>query len=276
MISSIFRKFPHFKGKKRIARVLFSKEIEGKSNILVDGKFSCKYLLPNIRENVGFDIFVNGVYELETILLICRFLPQNGVFLDLGSNIGAILIPVLKRRPDIFSIAIEAAPWIYGYLQSNVELNKLDNIKLINNALFKEDGLELDFFSPGEKYGKGSLSPVFTNESVKVITKKLDTIVKEFDLKKVDLIKIDVEGFEYFVFKGGEKLLSAPDAPIIIFEFVDWAEKRADGISAGAAQRLLVEFGFELFEVNHGRIIPLKEIKKEGSGNLLAMKPNSK
>jgi FkbM family methyltransferase len=43
-------------------------------------------------------------------------------------------------------------------------------------------------------------------------------------VNKVNFIKIDVEGYEYTVFKGGKELLSQDDAPDIFLEFVDWAE----------------------------------------------------
>jgi len=63
----------------------------------------------------------------------------------------------------------------------------------------------------------------------------------------VDFIKIDVEGYEYHVFKGAETTLSRPDAPDILFEFVDWAEEKAAGIAIGDAQRILKSYGYRIF-----------------------------
>jgi FkbM family methyltransferase len=268
----LFRALPPFKGKERLARLLLAEAIRSKTDLILQGKHGCSYLLPNIVENVGFDIFINGEYEPGIQKLIYRLLPQNGCFLDLGANIGSIVVPVAIRRPDIKAVAVEAAPWVFQYLERNIVQNKIGNVRLVNNALFDEDDKELDFFSPHDKFGKGSLSPVFTQEGVKVKTKKVDTLVKELRLDKVDLVKIDVEGFEYFVFRGALNLLQGPDAPVIIFEFVDWAEKRAMGLAAGSAQQLLLENGYTLYEIQGTNLIKVDSCFSGGASNLVAAK----
>ncbi len=71
---------------------------------------------PMSIENIGFDIFINGIYEQQTSEFIAEKMPVNGVFLDLGANIGAITIPVHNNRKDIKIICVEAAPAVYTYL----------------------------------------------------------------------------------------------------------------------------------------------------------------
>jgi FkbM family methyltransferase len=271
-LNNFLQSLPNFRGKRRLVRLLFNKKIASAENVVVRGKFNCQYLLPNLQENVGFDILVNGIYETETVALLRRIIPEKGVYMDLGANIGAILIPLCKLRTDISVISVEAAPWIYKYLEHNVSLNQLTNVRLLNNALFDKDDVSLDFYSPHDKYGKGSLSPVFSKEGVKVMTKKVDTLVKDFLLPGVDTVKIDVEGFEYFVFKGAQELLSSPQAPDIIFEFVDWAEKQAMGLVPGAAQQLLLDFGYKLYVLDKDRPVKIDSVLREGSFNLFASK----
>jgi hypothetical protein len=84
---------PLFKGKQTLARLLFKKAIANKKNFWVRGKQDCEYLLPNLIENIGFEIFINGIYEEETSDFFADKIPLNGVFLDLGANIGAVSIP---------------------------------------------------------------------------------------------------------------------------------------------------------------------------------------
>ena len=62
------------------------------------------------------------------------------------------------------------------------------------------------------------------------------------------VIKVDVEGYEKLVFQGAAGLLSRPQAPLLIFEFADWAETRA-GFRAGEAQELLLSWGYSLWEL---------------------------
>lgn len=275
-MGNLFRKLPDFKGKRRLAKILFRQKLNSASEVLVEGKFGCRYYLPNLQENIGLDIFVNGVYEETTINHLEKMIPLNGRYLDLGANIGAILIPLCKRRPDIQAIAVEAAPWIFKYLEKNIILNKLNSIIYLNNALFDEDDIAMDFFSPPDKYGKGSLSPVFSKEAVQVISKQVDTIIREHDFGIVNAIKADVEGFEYYVFKGAKEILKRDDAPDIVFEFVDWAEELAMGLSPGAAQQMLIDMGYQLFIIKHDKLVRLNRILQEGAADLFATKKKMK
>ena len=238
------------------------------------GKYECSYFLPNLIENIGFEIYINGIFEQETSDYFINNLPANGVFLDLGANIGTVSIPLIKRRKDIKVVCVEAAPWVFKYLQKNLSQNNMGEAIAINKVLFYTDNEELNFYSPEEKFGKGSLSPVFTNKVVTVKTIKVDTLLKELGLPKVDIIKIDVEGYEYHVFKGATTLFSQSDAPDILFEFVDWAEEQAKGISIGDSQKILRDLGYKIFYFNpEGG--PMKEVEgiiKKGFYMLFATK----
>ena len=245
-----------------------------RKNFWIKGKYDCEYFVPNLIENIGFEIFINGIYEEEISDFFIKALPANGVFLDLGANIGTISIPLLKKRKDVQAICVEAAPWIFSYLQKNISRNHIQNAIAINKVLFYSDNEEVNFYSPGDQFGKGSLSPVFTDKLVKVKTAKIDSIIKELGFGKIDLIKIDVEGYEYHVFKGASELLSGADAPDILFEFVDWAEKNAKAVSIGSSQQLLKDMGYKIFyfERDMNKMKEVKGILKEGFFMLYATK----
>lgn len=264
-------KTPRFKGKNFLFRKLFRQKIATKTDITVVGLDQCTYLLPNLTENVGFDIFVNGVYEPETAMVIASFLPHQGKLLDIGGNIGAIAVPLAKSRPDIHIVSIEASSRIYKYLCHNIESNQLANVKALNYAVYHEAGKWLDFYSPKEKYGKGSLASVFSDDPVPVWTVTVDGLVEEFMFESVHAIKVDVEGFEFFVFRGAEKTLSGPNAPAIIFEFVDWAERHA-GLQPGDAQKLLMAYGYQIYRMEGTRKIRIDSVLTVGGYNLVAIK----
>jgi hypothetical protein len=129
------------------------------------------------------------------------------------------------------------------------------------------------FFSPKDEFGKGSLSPVYTKEGADVLTITVDTLIQKWEISKVDFIKIDVEGYEYYAFKGAETLLRKEGAPGILFEFADWAENLASELKAGAAQRILKDFGYELFIFNVDQsLTPINDILTEGNFMLFAKK----
>ena len=273
MIAKILRQLKPFKGKQRLSRFLLQKEIKEKRDFNIDGKYGCKYFIPNIIENVGFDIYVDGVFEDDTIQYIVSRLPERGVFIDIGANIGSIATPVCKIMPSIKAIAIEASPRVYQYLHRNQELNGLANCLTVNKALSDIDGQMVDFFSPEEKFGKGSMSSVFTKNAERVETVTLDTLLLQNKLTKVDFIKADIKGYESHAFRGAARLLSLPDAPDILFEFVDWAEAAAAGTEPGDAQRVLLAYGYKLYTFSgKGDLHPLTEVLTKENAMILATK----
>lgn len=252
MIENLFRALPTFKGKHRLARLLLGKRLVNKQDVVIQGIYGCNYSVPNTIENVGFELLINGVYEQDTIQFIVKELATNGVFLDIGANIGAIILPVSKLRKDIMAVGLEPAPFLYKYLESNVRSNQLKNVVLINKAVSNCSDQSIDFFSPEEKFGKGSFAPVFTDKAVKVETISLDDLFSQLN-RQINFIKVDVEGFEGRIFEGGKSVLSNLNSPTILFEFVDWAEQNA-GYPAGFAQDVLISFGYQLSVFKDGKL----------------------
>lgn len=263
---------PPFKGKQRLSRWLFKSYIATKRDVFTNGAKGCKFKIPTLKENVGFEIFINGIYESDTIDFIVGRIEKGKVLLDLGANIGAISIPVCKRRTDISIICVEAAPWLFEYLKYNIEANGMNHVTLINKALSNVTGNAVQFYSPRDKFGKGSLAPVFTNEGVVVETITVETILKDIKTEDIGFIKIDIEGFEYYAFLGGAEILKRQDAPDILFEFGSWAEDLAPGIKAGAAQELLVSFGYQIYKFANGKVGEKVTSVNEASSMLFATK----
>ena len=263
----IFRSLPHFKGKTRLGRLLFKEQIKHGTDLRVKGKFDCEYILPNLKEVVALEVFLEGIYESETHDFLMKQVPENAVMLDIGANIGSVCIPLAKRRKDISFICVEASPFVFRYLGENIKLNGLEpRFTCINKAIGEKGGEILPFYSSPENFGKGSLSPVFTRESVQVQTTTINDLIKELDIARIDFIKADIEGFEYFAFNGGRTLLESNEAPPILFEFMDWAEEKAN-LAPGSSQRLLADLGYDLFMLqkkNH-----LKKTDPVHSGSIM-------
>jgi FkbM family methyltransferase len=256
--------------------LLFAKSIKNAKNILISGKHGLRYKVPNIKESIGFNIFADGIYEPETSAMIIQRLPRQGIFMDIGANIGSISLPVAKHDKVMKVICIEASPFVFPYLVENVRENGLDNCILVNKAVSDSDNEQLDFYSPKEFYGQGSMGKERNADFEIVNTITIDSLVTELNIPTVDVIKIDIEGYEYFAFKGAAALLRTDHAPDIIFEFLDAAEGNVNEIKKGAAQNLLLRMGYSLYEIGRGN--RLKKLIKpliEGGAMLLATKRNN-
>ncbi len=271
MFEGFLRTIPNFRGKKRMARFLYKSTIESKKECSILGKFGCVYNLPNIKENVAFDIFIHGIYEPATNEFLVNKVPQNANFLDLGMNIGAVSIPLAKRRKDLKVIGVEASPWVYKYLVKNIEANQLiDRVKTYNFALYHEEK-QIPFNSPSDYFGQGSLFVENRSDSILVDARRLDNLLQAEQINDIGFIKIDIEGFEYFAFLGAEKLLTGSNAPDILFEFADFAEKNS-GLAPGSAQKLLMDWGYRLFMLKKNELVPLTERLTAGFHMLYATK----
>ena len=135
--------------------------------------------------------------------------------------------------------------------------------------------MQVDFFSPKDKFGKGSMAPVFTTEAITIETITLDQLTNLNKGRSIDFIKVDVEGFEGMAFKGGSEVLSGSHAPAILFEFVDWAEQLA-GETPGNAQGLLLNYGYKLYLFDHGKIgTQLKNPVTKGSYMIFGTKTDA-
>ena len=265
LLQKIFSGLPQFKGKLRLARLVFQNQDKPRSFLSKTGIY---YSLPNLIENVSFELFINDHYEKEIVDFICSSLPKNGCFIDAGANIGAICLEIASRRPDIQVFAFEAAPSVFCFLEENKSKNNLDNLFIYNLAIHETGGIQLPFYSPEKLNGKGSFAPVFTEDAVMVTTINLDEFFLKKNLKP-DLIKIDVEGFELLVIKSMTNYLKESSCCKILFEFADWAEIAA-GFEISASQNYLLAMGYDLFQLPN--MVQLNSPIKEGFEILLASK----
>jgi FkbM family methyltransferase len=263
------------RGKARLARLLLNSSLDERDVQLISSDQS-KFITPSLREPIGFHLLIDGIYEKLSLDFIRDNLPRNGTFLDIGANIGLFAIVVSRfMEAEGKIIAVEASPRIFSYLQRNIEINQLSNINPLELAVTDTPETTVSFYEPPiEKFGMGSIAPQFHADPIYVKTTTLDTIIAHKNITKVDLIKVDVEGYEAAVFRGGQHLLGHPQAPKILFEFLDWAESRVPDAEAGDAQKVLLDFGYKIWRLQDylRNKEPLDSILVEGSDMLVAAK----
>jgi FkbM family methyltransferase len=142
---------------------------------------------------------------------------QNGsVVLDVGANIGFISAIFSVANPDGQIYAIEPGPENFEYLTENIRKNSLSNVTPVNIAFSDVVGYQVFHENSAWGYLDGILGQESKFGSTKVTT--LDKFVSENKLMRVDLVKIDVEGFEARVFAGMKETIARFN-PKIIFEF---------------------------------------------------------
>ena len=142
---------------------------------------------------------------------------RNGdVVLDVGSNIGEVLLNMAKVNPEGIIYGFEPVKSTFDKLQKNVSLNHFSNIYL--NQLALSDKNETVFYQSKEGHSGGTMmtkeSKVNSPNFIEAMT--LDNFVEMNLIEKIDFIKVDIEGFEMNFIKGALQTLKKHKPSIFI------------------------------------------------------------
>tara|TARA_B110000008_G_scaffold276560_1_gene316058 strand:- start:1133 stop:1972 length:840 start_codon:yes stop_codon:yes gene_type:complete len=225
---------------------------DGKSFIIRDKEISgFKYKIREQRVcNMAYEY---GVKKRAQILAECYFLNEikfndGDIFLDCGANVGDLKIWFDLNKININYVGFEPSPTEFGCLKENVHPAIVHNI-----GLWKETG-ELEFFVSSQNGDSSFIEPVSFDERIKVPVGKLESYVSS----NVKIIKLEAEGAEPEILEGlGDKLR------LIEYISADLGYER--GIKCESTlvpvTNYLLERGFELVNLSHGRICALYKNK---------------
>jgi FkbM family methyltransferase len=129
-----------------------------------------------------------GGYDRAELAAISRHLSPGFHFADLGANAGVYALTVRSRQPDAKIIAFEALLHFAARLAFNVAANRLDNFSVIPAAVGRESGTAKFFSETGSLTGRG--------DSIEVEVRPLFETLLQKGFRRLDGMKIDIEGFE--------------------------------------------------------------------------------
>lgn len=211
--------------------------------LVVAEAYGLDLLVPEGDTIIGASLRQHGEFARPEVDLLSKYLDRLGPqssYIDVGANLGAIALPVAKRHANTKVVAIEAHRGLSGLLSANALNNRLYNVDVINAAAGAVPGLTR-FPAPALSRtinfgGIGMhLNTKVKTEAVRMCT--LDEIIPSSPC----VIKIDVEGFELEVLKGGEKTLAALNSVWLI-------ESNSAASDHGAATKtMMIEAGYQLF-----------------------------
>ena len=194
-----------------------------------------------------------GRYEVFLVESICRALPKDGVFADVGANVGYISRQVARRFRAARVLAFEPNPRIYPILEKN--LGVYSNCQSFNVGLGAKEG-RLEFYHGAESC-VGSFMQEYTSthpgnfhkgqiEKSQVRVAPADAMLSQ--VTKIDVLKMDVEGYETEVLKGMSQLLAQGAVKTIFFEFCPFAQRFANCEPAEMIH-LLSQRGYKVSEI---------------------------
>jgi FkbM family methyltransferase len=153
----------------------------------------------DLRDRVPEFIFHFGHWEPNISYWIGQRLRRGDVFVDVGSNLGYYsLLASGIVGPEGKIIAIEASPRIYARLVQSLEANACANVRTENVAVAQEPGRVTIYSGPAGNSGATSTLPQWRDgkAEAEVAALPLSQILSSDEIRRVRLIKIDVEGAE--------------------------------------------------------------------------------
>ncbi len=205
----------------------YRNKVKGKKEIIKDvlGK---KMVLPTEDKGLSRDLMIHGIREPHCVDIMKKILKKGMHVVEVGANIGYFVLQehiILGNTGKIY--AIEPNPLSVKYLKKNVKINSMKNVKLLNMGVSDKNG-EMTFLM-SKKWNLSRFQndkKTTTSDVLKEIPVKIKTLDSLFANKKVNFIRTDIEGYEYQMIKGAQKVLSNNKNLIIFLEFHPYMMKK--------------------------------------------------
>ncbi len=225
-------------------------------------------------------IFITGLYEPNEFCLLSRILKPGMTFVDVGANMGLYTLYAARRVGDTGRVlAIEPSRREVAILKSNVEINQLKNVTILQLAVSDQVG-EVELLVAGTRNsGHNTLgafgynTPLDHRENVEA--QRLDQIVQAEGLQRIHVIKMDIEGAELAALRGAVDTLDR-DHPLLLLELSDRLLQHQRSGSADVLS-LLAQLGYRMygFEAASGLPGPLAARAYYDSENIIAVAGDS-
>jgi FkbM family methyltransferase len=206
-------------------------------------------IILNPNDTVVSGALTFGVYEKpETNFLRSVFRPGM-TFLDVGANLGyytALAIVHLGREGKI--IALEPDTENFSFLQKTIRANNAENVVSINKAAADRPGKLTLYVSSGNRGDNRLYRNDLCDSSYEVEVSTVDALLEECGVSQVDLVKIDVQGFERHVFEGMKETVRRSTGLVMLMEFWPFGLQSA-GTNPLAFLNELEATGLKLFEL---------------------------
>jgi FkbM family methyltransferase len=227
-----------------IAKIIF--HLSGKKLMSISGILKLSYnefnfkLQTNQTCSVTHDLFYNGTENYEFTILFEDLIKDSKVFFDVGANIGYFSVLGEKINSNLKTFSFEPSFGPSFFIEKNIKLNNLRNVKLIKKAVSHINGELLFHDVINTKYpwivhnlnGSNSLQNQYGREksksyNVSVVT--LETVINENNLTQLDFLKLDTECTEHLILESSLSVINKFE-PIIICEVFDIIEKEVQNV----------------------------------------------
>jgi FkbM family methyltransferase len=204
-------------------------------------------------------------YHTEFAECVAPFLPEDGVIVDVGAHSGQFAKLFSRLVPKGKVYAFEPGGYALSILRPVIKLRRLKNVTLVSLGLSDEEGQEV-LSAPLKKrgtvgFGLAHIGPesrgVALAHEIRLVT--LDSFMAGEDLRRLDLIKVDIEGWEVRCLRGAIGTIEQ-FRPMILVEVTEETLGRV-GHSAEEIFDMLAPFGYRIFKLHQNGRCEMEEVE---------------
>ena len=226
----------------------FLKKILGIKRVTVDAKIGSFCVDP--ISNFGVRLIESGEYEPDMYQTLQYFLKPSNIFLDVGANEGYFCVAGAKFVGVSGKvIGVEPQRRLQPILSKNFELNQVENVTIVNSAISNIKGSAEIHISPDTNTGSTSLhqSTKYKLPTDTVQTILLSELFTLAGIEHADLVKMDIEGFEYEAILGSQELFKEQKIKVLALELHPSRIKQR-GLDPDEIEHFLKNCGYQLSE----------------------------
>ncbi len=180
-----------------------------------------------LSNDVSQQLFVAGCLEPNEMAFVDAFLKPGMNAVDIGANEGCYSLLFAAKVAPLGKVwSFEPSPREFAILQTNTTNNPVLNISLFPMALGNKNRTAILRVAEPVHAGQNTLGhfayPIQELDGVTVSMRRLDDLMSEENPKRIDLIKLDVEGAEALVLDGAQRTLEKY-RPVVMMELLERA-----------------------------------------------------
>lgn len=162
-------------------------------------------------------IVIEGDYEKDFFRIADALLQDGGEFLDVGANHGLLSFGLARKFPRARFHLFEPNPKLLESIEKSRKLYPPMRAEINSVAVCDQDG-KISFEVQSEQTGA---SHITNDGGIPIRSVRLDTYLKDKAVGPVDLLKLDIEGYELTALRGAECALNDRQIKAIYFEYFE-------------------------------------------------------
>jgi FkbM family methyltransferase len=183
----------------------------------------------DLSQGIDFAIFLGNIYERQTKAALRQLVRPASLVLDIGANIGAHTLHLAQLvGPNGRVMAFEPTEYAFRKLSRNLELNRALAARVEAHHCFlgADDGATIPnaIYSSWPLAAETGLHPKHLGREMRTESaqaRSLDSILSEHPDRRVQLVKLDVDGFECDVLRGATTMLREA-RPVFVMELAPY------------------------------------------------------